>query len=98
MQTTSILIMNSTSIGLSLGSLPIGCGGDYSIKLANSQWRNIRLRILSINKSLYIENLSCNTVVQLGVSNKFHPLLPFRPQPLCSGACVCKDDVELQFK
>ena len=68
------------------------------IKLENRQWNDVRLRILFINNSLYVENVSLDTNVKFGVGEDCYSLLPFRPHPLCSGAFVRKGDATLRFE
>ena len=75
----------------------LGRDSRSAIKLENRQWSDVRLRIMFIGNSLYVENISSDTGVEFGVGEVSHPLPPFRPEPLCSGAFVRKDDVMLRF-
>jgi hypothetical protein len=69
-----------------------------SIQLEHRHWNDTRLRILCINDSLYVENISHDTAVEFGVGENYRTLPPFRPQPLCSGCFVRKGDAMLRFE
>jgi len=83
--------------------LCVTLGRDHhsSIKLGNG-WQDIRLRILCIDDSLYVENISRNTAAEVKYGGtgdgKLHSLLLFRPVPLCSGFFVQKEDTVLRFE
>ena len=68
----------------------------------NSQWNDVRLRILFIGDSLYVENISRSTATKIEYGGtgdgKLHLLHPCRPIPLCSGFFVQKKDAVLRFE
>ena len=75
-------------------------GRDYhsKIRLESRHWGDVRLRIMLINHSLYVENISLDTTVEFGVNDDYRPLDTFRPQPLCPCAIVRKGDAVLRFE
>lgn len=76
----------------------LGRDRNSAIKLENRQWNDVRLRILTINDSLFIENVSCRFDVQCGFQENLFPLPPFRPHPLFSGSFVQKGGAVLRFE
>ena len=68
----------------------------------NSQWNDVRFRILFLDDSLYVENISRNTAAEVKYGGtgdgKLHSLLLFRPVPLCSGFFIQKEDAVLRFE
>jgi len=79
----------------------LGRDRNSAIKLGN-KWKDVRLRVLCIDDSLYVENISRNTAAEVKYSGigdeKLHSLRPFRPVPLCSGFFVQKEDAVLRFE
>ena len=69
-----------------------------NIQLEHRHWDNVRFRIVFINNSLYVENVSLDTGVEFGIGDDCRPLAPFRPQPLCAGVFVRKGDAVLRFE
>jgi hypothetical protein len=80
--------------------LVVTLGRDHrsTIRLEHRHWNDIRLRVLCIGNSLFVENISLDTAVEFGVGEDYRPLAPFRPQPLCSGCFVRKGDAVLRFE
>ena len=77
----------------------LGRDNRNAIRLENRHWDDIRLRIMFINNSLYVENIAFDTDIEFGVgADNSRPLPPFRPQPLCSGAFVRKNNAVLRFE
>lgn len=69
-----------------------------AIKLENRQWNDVRLRILYINDSLFVENVSRDSGVEYGFRDTLVPLVPFRPVTLASGLFVQKGNARLRFE
>ena len=72
------------------------------IPLESRGWNDVRLRILFINNSMYMENISLDTTVEIKYGGTgdgtLHSLRPFRPVPLCSGFFVQKEGAVLRFE
>jgi len=77
--------------------ITLGRDNRNAIRLENRQWDDIRLRIMFVNNSLYIENITLDADIKFGVGEDSRPLSPFRPQPLCAGAVVRKGNAVLRF-
>ena len=67
-------------------------------RLESRQWSDVQLRIMCVNHSLYVENISLDTAVEYGIGGEYCPLRSFRPVPLCSGFFVRKGDAVLRFE
>ena len=76
----------------------LGRDSRSAIRLENRHWHDVRLRILWIKNSLFVENISLDTDVKFGIGENCRSLVPFRPQPLCSGCVVQKGDAVLRFE
>ena len=76
----------------------LGRDSRNAIKLENRQWDDIRLRIMFINNSLYVENITLDTDIEFGFGEDSRPFSPFRPQPLRPGVFVRKNNAVLRFE
>lgn len=75
----------------------LGRNRENAIRLKDRSWEDVHLRILYINKVLYIENLSVDVAVEYRHPELTCPLRPFRPIPLREGVQICKGQAELNF-
>lgn len=75
----------------------LGRNRENAIRLKDRSWEDVHLRILYINKALYLENLSPDVSIEYRHPEQIRPLEPFRPLPLRSGTCIRKDRAELNF-
>lgn len=76
----------------------IGRSLDNAIRLKNRAWEDVHLRILYVNKALYVESLSPDAAIEYRHLDATGPLKAFRPIPLREGMCLCKDGAELRFE
>jgi len=67
------------------------------IRLENREWNDIRIRIMFINNSPYVENIS-DVTVEFGIGDDCHSLVPFRPLPLSPGNFDRKGEDVLRYE